>query len=89
MTRLRFTRTEAEAEATRLASELVAVLPGASSVQCVGAYPDTTAPRSHSSKHPVNWSVVFKAPQPPGVVMDGGELFVTVNLETKVVAIRE
>jgi hypothetical protein len=89
MARLRFTREEAEAEAMRRASEFVSVLPGASTDQCVGAYPDTTAMRSRSSKHPVAWLVVFKTPLPPGVVMDSGELFVTVNLETNVVAIRE
>lgn len=89
MTRLRFTRVEAEAEATRLASEFVARLPGCTTDRCVGAFPDKSAPPSPASKHPVAWLVLFKAPTPPGAAMDGGELFVTVNLEAKTVAIRE
>lgn len=89
MARLRFTRAEAEAEATRLASEFVAGLPGTSTDRCIGAFPDKTIPRSRASKHPVAWVVVFKTPQPPGVVMDGGELFVKVNLETNSVAIHD
>jgi hypothetical protein len=89
MTRLRFTRADAEAEATRLALEFVAGLPGCGSDRCVGAFPDTSAPRSRASKHPVAWLVVFKAPQLAGVVMDGGEMFVSVNLQTNAIAIRE
>jgi hypothetical protein len=89
MSRLRFSRAEAEAEATRLASEYVAGLAGTSTVRCIRAYPDATALRSHNSKHPVAWLVVFKASQPPGVVVDGGELFVAVDLDTGAVAIRE
>mgnify|MGYP006969361497 CR=1 FL=1 len=89
MTRRRFTRAEAEAEATRFASEFVAGRRGCSSDHCVGAFPDATAPRGRASKHPLAWVVVFKAPQPPGVVMDGGELFVAVNLETNTIAVLE
>jgi hypothetical protein len=87
--RLRFTRAEAEAEAIRLATEFVAGRPGVEPGQCVGAVPDSMAARSRCSKHPVAWVVVFKAAQPPGVVMDGGELFVRVNLETNAVASSE
>jgi hypothetical protein len=86
--RLRFTREEAEAEATRLAIEFVAGLPGAASGRCTRTYPDSMAPTSRSSKHPVAWVVVFIF-HPLEVRMDGGELFVTVDLETKAVAIRE
>ena len=89
MPRLRFTRAEAEAEAIRLATAFVASLPGAESEQCVGAVPDSMAAPSRSSKHPVAWIVIFKASQPSGVMMDGGELFIVVNLETNRVAIRD
>lgn len=89
MTRLRFTRTEAETQAKRLASDFVSGLPWASSYRCVHAHPDTTVPKSGASKHPVAWVVMFKSPDPPGVVVDGGELFVTVNVETNAVAIAE
>jgi hypothetical protein len=86
--RLRFTLKEAEAEATRLAAEFIAARPGYSSARCKGAVPDRCAPRSRSSKHPLTWLVCFVF-HPPEVIMDGGELFVAVNLETGVVTIKE
>ena len=88
MPRLRFSRDEAEAEATRRARSLVAGLPGASSARCKGAVPDPSAPRSRRAKPPVAWLVAFVF-HPPEVIMDGGELWVAVNLETEAVAIRE
>ncbi len=87
MPRLGFTRAEAEAEAVRLATEFVAGLPGAASARCIGASADRSRSRSATGKHPVAWSVGFVF-HPPGVVMDGGELFVAVDLETKVVTTR-
>jgi hypothetical protein len=89
MPRLRFTRAEAEGEALRLATEFVAKLPGSESDRCVGIVPDAMTPQSNASKHPVVWVAIFKTPQPHGEVMDGGELFVTVNLETNTVNIRD
>jgi hypothetical protein len=67
-----------------LATEFVAAMPGAESARCIGASAGLFTPRSASSKHPVVWSVGFVF-HPPDVVMDGGELFVSVNLETKTV----
>jgi hypothetical protein len=84
--RLRFTRAEAEGEAIQRATEVVATLPSGKSVQCVGAFPDWTAAPSRSSKHPVAWVAIFTT---PGDIMDGGELFVTVNLDTNTVGLRE
>ena len=89
MPRLRYTRAEAEAEATRRATALIARTPGLSSCRCIRALPDPFAPAGHASKHPVAWVVLFAAPLPPGHVIDGGELFVNVNLETGVVTFRE
>lgn len=88
MPRLRFTRAGAEIEAIRLATAFVATMPGAGYARCIGAVADPFAPRSTSSKHPLVWSVRFVF-HPPGVVMDGGELFVAVNLETRAVTTRE
>ncbi len=88
MPRLRFTRAEAEAEATRRATQLVSGIPGAASSRCIGAIPDPLAPRGRSTKHPVSWIVAFVF-HPPEVIIDGGELFVAVDLETGAVAIRE
>lgn len=87
--RLRFTREEAEAEAIRLATEFVAGVPGAESYQCQKASPDKRQPKNLCSKHPIYWLVTFVPPPEPGVVIDGGELFVSVDLETKTVAIPE
>jgi len=86
--RLRYTRAQAEAEAILLATEFVSGLPGAVSGRCTGAHPDRMAPMSGSTKHPVVWVVIF-AFHPPEVLMDGGELSLTVNLETKIVSIRD
>lgn len=88
MRRLRFTREEAEAEASRRAAEFVAQLPRCEFMRQQGVYPDTTVVRSHSSKHPVAWVVVFAYEPGEGAVMDGGELIVTVDLESGVVAVR-
>jgi hypothetical protein len=87
MPRLRFTREEAEAEATRLATEYVRGLPGAESMRCVRAHPDSMAPKSRTSKHPVVWKVVFVF-HDSTVLMDGGELFVSVDLETEAVSLK-
>jgi hypothetical protein len=48
--------------------------------------PDGLEPKSSASKHPVAWIVVFAPCQSHEVVMDGGELFVKVNIETKAVS---
>jgi hypothetical protein len=87
MGRLRFTREQAQHEAARRASEFVSGLPNCAGFRLRGTHPDTTVSPSRNSKHPVAWLVVF-AFDPPGV-MDGGELFVAVNLESGGVGIRE
>jgi len=89
MGRLRFTREEAQLEAARRASEFVSGLPSCTGLRLRGTHPDTTAPQSRASKHPVAWIVVFSLDLPDGTVMDGGELFVAVNLDSGAGAIRE
>jgi len=89
MGRLRFTRQQAQNEAARRASEFVSGLPGYTDFRLQGTHPDTTVPKSHNSKHPVAWLVVFRFDQRAGGVIDGGELFVAVDLESGAVAIRE
>lgn len=89
MGRIRFTREQAQHEAVRRASEFVSGLPSyASSVRLRHALPDPTAAKSCTSKHPIAWIVVFASDLPDGAIMDGGELFVAVDLESGVVAIR-
>lgn len=89
MGRLRLTREQAQHEAARRALEFVSGLPNCAGVKLLSAYPDTTTPRSRSSKHPVAWLVVFSFDLPNGAILDGGELFVAVDLESGAVAIRE
>lgn len=84
MSRLRYTYTEAQQEATRLATEYLSKLPGAEKARLKGVQPDNTAPKSRATKFPVVWSVCFVF-HPPDVVMDGGELFLKVNVETMAV----
>jgi hypothetical protein len=86
--RLWFTRAEAQAEAKRRATEFVAGLPGGASARYIGASPDPFAHRSRCTKHSVSWVVAFKF-HPPEMIMDGGDLLVTVDLETGAVAARE
>jgi hypothetical protein len=79
--RLRYSLLEAQAEATRRAEEFIAGRPDRYMFQLRGAGPDPLAPPSRASKHPVAWIVAF-APGPPAVrEIDGGELFVAVDLE--------
>lgn len=89
MSRLRYSRGEAEAEATRRAIEFVSTLSDSARWQHFKTHPDVFATKSNSSKHPVRWDVVFFPILPEGCIMDGGELFVTVDLESGYVGLRE
>ena len=88
LSRLRLTREEMAAEATRLATAFVKTLPESQSARCIGAHPDTFAPKSSSSKFSVVWTVGFVL-HPPDVVVDGGELLVSVDIEKQSATIRE
>ena len=88
MPRLRFTLDGAKAEAARLATELVAAIPGGNFWRCTGVGPDWKSPAGRSSKHPVRWVVTFVA-YPLEAPMDGGEMFVSVDLGSGSVAVRD
>ena len=88
MARLRYSRAQAEAEATRRAKEYVASRPNADQLRHRGTYPDSLVRSSHGSKHPVAGVAVFAPIPPDGCVMDGGELFVAVDLESGAVGIQ-
>ncbi len=79
---MRYSLDEARAEATRLAEAFVAAQPYAAAVRLRGAGPFSSAPRSASSRHSVEWLVMFGYVPPPGGVVDG-DLLVSVNVETK------
>jgi hypothetical protein len=89
MARLRYSWLEAQAEATRRAESFMAVRPDRDRFRLRGAGPDTLVPPSQASKHPVAWVVMYAPVPPEGGVIDGGELFVTVDLESGAVGVRE
>lgn len=83
MARLRYTLEEARAKATALALEFAAGQAWGQLARCASANPSWVR-QGTSSKHPTVWSVCFVF-NPSDVVMDGGEIFVDVDLETEVV----
>lgn len=88
MTRLRYSRAEAEAEATRRAIEFVNRRPDRDALRHCHTSPDSFGTPSRSSKHPVSWVAVFAPVMPEGAVIDGGELFVAVDLESGAIVVR-
>jgi hypothetical protein len=87
--RLRYTLMEAQAEATRRAEAFVADRPDRDKFRLRGAHPDSLVPPSQASKHPVTWVVVYAPVPPEGGVIDGGELFVAVDLERCTVGLQQ
>ncbi len=83
MSRIRYTPEQAEAEAKRLAESYVGRLQNADGYIFRRAIANGHAPKSPSTKLPVVWHAVFTRNYPEGVVVDGGELIVVVNIETK------
>lgn len=71
----------AKAEATRRADEFVASLPDHNEWRHISTNPDTFDPPRSSSKHPMTWVATYVPIPPCGSVIDGGELFVIVDLE--------
>lgn len=88
MTRLRYSREQAEAEAISRAEAFLADRPDRDQWRLDGACPNTLVPRSQTSKHPAAWLVLFAPVPPGGGVIDGGELLVAVDLEADTIAIR-
>lgn len=87
MARIRYSLAEASAEAARLATEFVAGRSDAAEWKIRFISPNTLVPPSQASKHPVAWVVTFAPLPPEGSVIDGGELFVCVDLESGAVAL--
>lgn len=88
MARLRYSLAAAQAEATRRAAAFVAGRPDRDELRHRGTYPDSLVSPSRVSKHPVAWVAVFAPIPAEGCVIDGGELFVTVDLESGSIAVR-
>ncbi len=87
MGRLRYTLEEARAEATRRAEAFVSDRADRDQWLLRGAAPNTLVPPSRASKHPVAWVVIYAPVPPEGEAIDGGELFVAVDLERDTVGL--
>ncbi len=85
--RLRYSLTEARAEATRRAEAFVADRHDREQWRLRGASPNPLVLPSRASKHPVAWLILFAPVPAEGVVIDGGELSVAVDLEAGTVSI--
>ena len=88
MARVRYSKTEAQAEATRRADAFVAERSDRDHWRYVNTTPDGIAPPRRSSKLPVVWVAMFAPIPPEGGVIDGDELFVVVDLELGTVSVR-
>jgi hypothetical protein len=88
MARVRFSEEEAQAEATRRAAASVAERADRDRWRYVSTSPNRIGP-SRSSKHPLMWMAMYAQVGPDGEEIDGGELFVVVNLELGTVSVRE
>ncbi|MDB5389592.1 MAG: hypothetical protein JWM11_5238 [Planctomycetaceae bacterium] len=86
MTRLRYSFEGALARAEQLAKEFAGRQTWGPLARCVGAAPAALEPQGSCSKHPTVWHVCFVF-HAPDVAMDGGELFVLVDLETEAVSV--
>lgn len=89
MARLRFTLEEAQSLAELLADNLITRQSWGSSVQRIGATPASSARQGKSSKHPTAWTVIYQMKVPQGSIIDGGEVFVEVDLESKSAILRD
>jgi hypothetical protein len=85
MARPRYSLAEAEAEARTLASAYARTLSAADLARIVWAKPDPIA--SGKGRIPTVWVVRFVF-HPPGMVMDGGDLLVTVDLSERTARMR-
>ena len=69
-----------------MALEFVHDLPERQAARFISVHADMHAPRSPCSKHPVKWRAMFVF-HPPEMVVDGGEMFLEIDIETQSVRI--
>jgi hypothetical protein len=86
---MRYSLAEAKAEATRRAAEFVAARADGHGWRHISTTPDSFASPGRKSKHPVAWLAMYAPVPPEGAVIDGGELFVAVDLELGTVGVRD
>ena len=89
MARVRLSRAEAHGEATRRASAFIAERDDRDNWRHISTTPDTLGPSRRAAKSPVVWVAMYAPIPPSDVVIDGGELFVVVDLESGTVGLRQ
>ncbi len=89
MARLRFTLEEARDLAELLADNLIAGMSWGTTVRKIGATPASPDRQGKSSKHPTAWTVIYQIKVPEGSTIDGGEVFVEIDLESKSATLRD
>lgn len=89
MARLRYSLEEAREQAELLADQLVAETSWTDTVQRTGAFASSLDRQGKSSKHPTVWTVVYQLRPPQGTTIDGGEVFVKVDLEDESAAFHD
>jgi hypothetical protein len=82
MARLRYSFEEAKEVATQIATNTMQTLETSHSPRLISVSPDNTARQGTASKHPTRWIAVFVC-HDPAIVLDGGETFVAVDLESR------
>ena len=82
MPRLRYSLEDAKEAATEIAIEAIRGLSTFQTARLISVSPDKLSGQGHSSKHPSRWIAMFVW-HDPSVILDGGETFVAVDLESK------
>jgi hypothetical protein len=82
MARLRYSLEEAKQAATQIAIEAIGMVETDYPARLISVAPDRAARQGLASKHPTRWMAVFVC-HDPEMVLDGGETFVSVDLETR------
>lgn len=81
MPRLRYSFEEAREAATKIALEAILGLSTTQAARLISVSPDRLSGQGHSSKHPTRWIAMFVW-HDPSIILDGGETFVAVDLES-------
>ena len=88
MARVQHSKAEAQAEATRRATAFIAERDDRDYWRHISTTPDTVGPQRRTAKSPVVWVAMYAPILPSAGVIDGGELFVVVDLESDTVGLR-
>jgi len=82
MVRLRYSLEEAKLAASKIANDAIQGLDAFRSASLISVTPDRVVPQGTSSKHPTRWIAMYVC-HDPNVVLDGGETFGVIDLESQ------